>query len=105
MKTRYRFMGLVGSLACLGVGAAYADEQPAPDLLLEDPQSIRVQRRESGLQYSIKSVPPSPMTDYKIGRITPDPAIDYKIMTTGPRPELDPVEIDTGKEELPMNNN
>ena len=107
MKTKYRFLGRVGSLVCFSGGVAYADGQSAADDLLENLPTITIpvpsiQGRESNQQYIMKYVPPSPMIDYKIGRITPDPGIDYKIMITGPSPQLVPVEIDNREEELPL---
>jgi hypothetical protein len=109
MKTKHRFLSLVGSLVCFAGGAAYADEQSIPEDLLENLPSITspapsIQGRNSPAQFAMEFVPPSPGVDYKILRITPDPTIGYDIMITGPRPELAPVEIDTGKEELPLEN-
>jgi hypothetical protein len=91
MKTTFRFMGIIGSLAGLLVGGnAYANGQVAPD----DPpgrhniitnQELPDLPLQPGRQYSMKFVTPHPGTGFEIGKITPDPGIDYKIGIAGPK--------------------
>lgn len=91
MKTKYRFMGLLGSLVCFGAGGyAYADTESIPDELLEDPPAIMKQELPDifsglGSEFAMKFVPPEPNIDFKIGKVAPDPEIDYKIRITNPR--------------------
>jgi hypothetical protein len=107
MKTKYRFIGLVGSLVCFGSGVTYAEGQSKANALTENLSAMTnpapsIQGQEFRTQYTMKLAPPSPEVDYKIARTAPDPTIDYRIMTTGPHPKLFPVGIDTRQGEIPF---
>jgi len=85
MKTKYRFIGLIGSLVCFGVGGnAYADAELTPDELQGNPPAILEPELQDilphfGPEFAMKYVPPAPGIDFKIANVTPDPSIDYKI--------------------------
>lgn len=110
MKTKYRFMGLIGSLVCFGAGAnAYADTEFLPDELLENPPAIMNPELQEFLpgfefEFSMKFVPPAPGANYKIVKVTPDPDIDYKIRFAGPGAHLPLMEPRTRSQNMAREN-